>query len=55
MTDQAARREPPAYPASEDALEALLLETLLLAQLGYRAAGEAADSATLPSLTDFVD
>jgi hypothetical protein len=45
----------PADQTGADAGVADSVEELLLAQRGYQAAADAADSATVPSLNDFVD
>jgi hypothetical protein len=47
-------RDEPAT-AEDDQLPQDALQALLLAQHGYRAAADAADGVSLPSLTDFVD
>lgn len=45
--------EPDEAPAEAPSVDAM--ESLLLAQHGYQAAVDAANSAALPSLADFVD
>lgn len=47
--------ESPAGDATADEATLEAMTALLLAQKGYRAAAEAVDAATVPSLTDFVD